>query len=846
MRHIGNYQVISELGAGSFGRVYLAQHTVLTNRKVAIKLMNVTYLASQEEQEHFLQEARFLEMLKHPYILPVLDVGIYESLPYLVAEYASGGSLRQRLKQQRVLSEYAALTTLSQVGKALHHAHQQNIIHRDIKPENILFNSAGHALLADFGLATTLSTVSIKHVSNTGTPSYMSPEQFRGTISKESDQYAFACIAYELFTGHPVFAASDPVAMMYKHVHEVPTPPTQHNFMLSPHIEQALLKALSKERQDRYPDVQAFLEALTASHAPTIQTTPFSESFIETTPIIGSSNVSANIAFLEKIGPTPVYPSSPHKLYNPQTPLPFSLAENRNTNPGNTLGIPFEDLMGDIPLPFFNSGAAYQPQSQKNTPLPPVLSGRVGQPQPLPIVQYVTTTPGTSRINKRTWFLTLAVISLLVLLVGSSIMYVIAANSSKAASSSSHKVNTVGITMGQPTTAQNNGTQTSNIGTSTTQPTATTSQKTNNNQSTNAASTSAVIVIAPASKDIKNTYTITAIPSSPDPTQHQIAAHLLTATQSQVQTVNATGQGTTPATSAQGTITVLNSSTSPFTFAAGQQIQTSNYAAGTITVILDQGGTVPPGNPMTTPVTQSQLTVPAHTLDTGQIANIPAQAVYAFDNVNGFGYVNNAAFSGGQDVQTYSVLQQSDIDNAASPIISSLIPTAQNSVQSEIQANQQLIQQVQCNSSVASHDPAGSLVIGTTITVTITCTGEVYTPQDAQDMAANWLQHDASANSNAAYQLTGQPATTIRQTQLSNPQQGIITITVQAESMGVFQFSSTQKQQLAQALAGQSQQNAQAILAKQAGVAKATITMNGGDGQTLPQNPQQITLTIGS
>lgn len=261
---IGNYSIISELAMGSFGRVYLAQHSVLTNRVVALKLMHTVPLSSDQECNQFLQEARFLELLHHHSILPILDVGIHQGMPYIVSEYASGGSLRNRLRHRDLqpLAVEEILKILTQIGEALRYAHQKNIIHRDLKPENILFNARSDALLADFGLATMLATASIKYMSNAGTPRYMSPEQFQGMVSKESDQYALGCIAYELWTGHPLFNAPDPVALMYKHVYEVPVPLAKLNPNVPPHIEQAILKALAKQRHDRHADVEAFITAL--------------------------------------------------------------------------------------------------------------------------------------------------------------------------------------------------------------------------------------------------------------------------------------------------------------------------------------------------------------------------------------------------------------------------------------------------------------------------------------------------------------------------------------------------------------------------------------------------------
>lgn len=263
-KQIGNYRVVDELGGGGFGNVYRAQHLFIAKRIVAIKLLNASRLNSREERESFLQEAQLLEMLKHSYILPFIDFGINEGFPYLVTEYAANGSLRVRIKRHfsQSLAVEEALTIISQVGQALHYAHQQNIIHRDLKPENILFNAQGEALLADFGIATTLATASVKYVNNAGTPRYMAPEQFKGTVSKESDQYALGCITYELLTGRPPFTAPDFFALGFKHMTETAVAPTQLRPGLPAHIEQAILKAIAKQRANRYADVAAFIAAL--------------------------------------------------------------------------------------------------------------------------------------------------------------------------------------------------------------------------------------------------------------------------------------------------------------------------------------------------------------------------------------------------------------------------------------------------------------------------------------------------------------------------------------------------------------------------------------------------------
>src|ERR1051326_3055914 len=281
---LGNYRITAEIGSGGFGNVYQGQHTILTERSVAIKQLH-GHLASPKEREQFLEEARLLERLKHPHILHIFDVGIHDGFPYLVAEYAPNGSLRDRLNKStsNPLSMEEALAILSQVGQALHYAHQHNVIHRDLKPANILFNAKGEALLADFGIATTLSTTSITHAAIIGTPPYMAPEQFQGSVSKESDQYSLGCIAYELFTGKVPFTANDFFAMGFEHMTKAPIPPTQLNPYLPVHIERAILKALAKQRVDRHANVNAFIEALHKpdNQQPLMSTMPYTHQLPE-------------------------------------------------------------------------------------------------------------------------------------------------------------------------------------------------------------------------------------------------------------------------------------------------------------------------------------------------------------------------------------------------------------------------------------------------------------------------------------------------------------------------------------------------------------------------------------
>lgn len=264
---IGNYRLLKRISTGTSGIVYQGQHNVFIDEPlVAIKQLHAQ-LNTPREQESFLQEARLLRKLKHKYILPIIDAGTSQGFPYIVMEFAAGGSLRELIErqQERPLGMQEALRILAQLAEALQYAHQQNIVHCDLKPENILFSAQGDVLLADFGIAVIQTSLGTLQGGVSGTPLYMAPEQFEGVISTRSDQYALSCIAYELLTGHKIFDPSSATmaTLWYHHTKVEPVPPRYFNHSLPQAAERALLKALAKQRNDRFEDVGAFLRALT-------------------------------------------------------------------------------------------------------------------------------------------------------------------------------------------------------------------------------------------------------------------------------------------------------------------------------------------------------------------------------------------------------------------------------------------------------------------------------------------------------------------------------------------------------------------------------------------------------
>jgi serine/threonine protein kinase len=269
-KHFGRYQVTAIIACGASGCVYLARHDMLTNRIVAIKVMHTAHLHSPQEQDRFFREAQILVTLSHPHILDIYDLGIDEDegLPYLVMEYASNGSLRDLLDRQpqHLLPVAQSLSIITQVGEALHYAHQNGIVHRDLKPENILFNAKDEALLTDFSIAIVQNTTSIENaIDIMGTPPYMAPEQFDGRVSRRSDQYSLGCISYELFTGRKPFQAHNTGILMHMHKYENPIPLTKFNPLVPVTIEQAVLKAMAKRRINRYANVSHYIQALHTS-----------------------------------------------------------------------------------------------------------------------------------------------------------------------------------------------------------------------------------------------------------------------------------------------------------------------------------------------------------------------------------------------------------------------------------------------------------------------------------------------------------------------------------------------------------------------------------------------------
>jgi serine/threonine protein kinase len=259
------YHIERELGRGGMATVYLAEEP-RHSRHLALKVLRPE-LAASIGADRFLREIKTTASLTHPHILPLFDSGNADGFLFYVMPYVEGESLRDRLNRESQLPIEEAVRITSEIAGALGFAHSRDVLHRDIKPENILLE-AGHAVVADFGIARAITVAAGEQLTVTGlaigTPQYMSPEQAAGDrqLDGRSDQYSLACLLYEMIIGDPPFAGSSRQAVLARKMIE-PAPALRALRETVPTaVEQAVARALERVAADRYPTMQSFDIAL--------------------------------------------------------------------------------------------------------------------------------------------------------------------------------------------------------------------------------------------------------------------------------------------------------------------------------------------------------------------------------------------------------------------------------------------------------------------------------------------------------------------------------------------------------------------------------------------------------
>lgn len=260
-QQLDNYLLLSQLGTGSTGQVYLAEH-VRTKEQVAVKILSSPV---DESWKLFLTEARTMR-LRHPHILPIIDFGVHEHIPFIVMEYARFGTLRHLHARGDIVEQEQVLSYVVQIASALQFAHNDGIIHRDIKPSNIAVTGPGQVALSDFGIAVIQLQDNEITQSLIGTIYYMAPEQAQGRAGPASDQYALAVVIYEWLCGVPPFEGKA-IDIMIQHRLDEPPSICARNPAIPVAVERVLFQALAKDPAKRFASVDAFATALQKAYS---------------------------------------------------------------------------------------------------------------------------------------------------------------------------------------------------------------------------------------------------------------------------------------------------------------------------------------------------------------------------------------------------------------------------------------------------------------------------------------------------------------------------------------------------------------------------------------------------
>lgn len=257
----GRYELIELIGIGGMAEVYKAID-IMEDRTVAVKILKDEYSSNEEFLRRFRNESKAIAVLSHPNIVKIYDVGFLDDIQYIVMEYIDGITLKEFIEQQGALRYKDALHFITQVLKALQHAHDRGIVHRDIKPQNIMLFPDGTIKVMDFGIARFArsdgKTLSDKTI---GSVHYISPEQAKGDITDEkSDIYSVGVMLYEMITGVKPFDADNPVAVALMHMQESPRPPREVISTIPEPLEEIVYHAMERDPMRRYQSASEMIK----------------------------------------------------------------------------------------------------------------------------------------------------------------------------------------------------------------------------------------------------------------------------------------------------------------------------------------------------------------------------------------------------------------------------------------------------------------------------------------------------------------------------------------------------------------------------------------------------------
>lgn len=305
----GRYRLTRRLGRGGMAEVFAAEDVRL-GRTVAVKLLRSDLAEDPVSKARFTREAQSVAGLNHHAIVAVYDSGEDfvggHSVPYIVMEIVEGRTIRDLLLNAEAPGPEQALIIVSGVLEALAYSHQHGIVHRDIKPANVIITHNGAVKVMDFGIARALHGAQSTMTQTgmvMGTPQYLSPEQALGkAVDHRSDLYATGCLLYELLALRPPFTGETPLSVVYQHVQDIPTPPSEFSDGCPPELDGLVMRSLAKEPDDRFQTaeemrglVQYGLQMLydQGGHTGTWNTGPVAMHDGRHTPAAGFANTTA-------------------------------------------------------------------------------------------------------------------------------------------------------------------------------------------------------------------------------------------------------------------------------------------------------------------------------------------------------------------------------------------------------------------------------------------------------------------------------------------------------------------------------------------------------------------------
>jgi serine/threonine-protein kinase len=262
---VGRYRIEAPLGRGGMGHVYRALDP--DGAPVAVKMVRRDLARDAVFRKRFEREARIARQVVSPHLVPLVDIGEHDGVPFLVERFISGGTLADRLKREGRLAVDVALRMAAQLADALVALAAHDMVHRDVKPANVLLDDVGDAHLTDFGLARDLKGTALTRLDHAlGSPHYMSPEQIRGeAVSQASDTYSLGCVLFECLQGGPPFARAQGMRVMWAQLTEAPEDPCAGSSEAPSELGPAVLRALAKDPAQRPPSATAYVDELAAA-----------------------------------------------------------------------------------------------------------------------------------------------------------------------------------------------------------------------------------------------------------------------------------------------------------------------------------------------------------------------------------------------------------------------------------------------------------------------------------------------------------------------------------------------------------------------------------------------------